>query len=170
MRALIHFHAGGDYQPQAFLPRSACQPSLLLPSRSLILSHSLSCDSRSFCPSSFRLPHFRLSLLSFRCASQTLLDCSLLGGYSDNVVGWSGCSIKDSVVVVVIVVDDYDKGDHVIAAVFKLHLCIYMYAHAKRARHIHVEPRGDRSCRGAKEAAKEAVDVYLYRDCSHAFP
>lgn len=36
MRALIHFHAGGDYQPQAFLPWSACQPSLSLHSSHIL--------------------------------------------------------------------------------------------------------------------------------------
>lgn len=36
MRALIHFHAGGDYQPQAFLPWSACQPSLSLHSSRIL--------------------------------------------------------------------------------------------------------------------------------------
>lgn len=45
------------------------------------------------------------------------------------MVTWSGCSIKDSVVVV-------DNGDHVIAATLKLRLCIYVYAHAKCARHV----------------------------------
>lgn len=74
---------------------------------------------------------------------------------------WSGCSIKDFVVVV----NDYDNGDHVIAAVLKLRLCVYMYAHAKRVRHVHVEPCGDQ--RG-EEGCLEAVDVYLCRDCSHA--
>lgn len=47
---------------------------------------------------------------------------------------WSGCSIKDSIVVVVVVDDDYDvddNGDHVIAAVLKLRLCIYTYAHTE---------------------------------------
>lgn len=57
---------------------------------------------------------------------------------------WSGCSIKDSVVDDV---DDYDNGDHVIAAALKLRLCVYTYAHAERARHVHVEPRGDREGR-----------------------
>jgi len=44
------------------------------------------------------------------------------------VTTWSGCNTKDSVV------DDYDNGDHVIAAVLKLRLCVYTYAHAKCAR------------------------------------
>lgn len=54
------------------------------------------------------------------------------------MTAWSGCGIKDSVVIV----DDYDNDDHVIAAVLKLRLYVYMYAHAERARHVHVEPRG----------------------------
>ena len=94
MRALIHFHAGGDYQPQAFLPRPVNSLFSSLLSFTHPLSRSLSCDSCSFCPSFVRLLHFCLSLslslslflLSFRCTSQPLLDCSLLGGYSDNVV------------------------------------------------------------------------------------
>lgn len=62
---------------------------------------------------------------------------------------WSGCGIKDSVVIV----DDYDNDDHVIAAVLKLRLYVYMYAHAERARHVHVEPRGAWGPEGAKETA-----------------
>lgn len=46
---------------------------------------------------------------------------------------WSGCGIKDPVVIVD---DDYDNDDHVIAAVLKLRLYVYMYAHAERARHV----------------------------------
>lgn len=64
---------------------------------------------RSLCPFSVRSLRFRLSLLGFRCASQPLLDRSLLGGYSDNVVWMRYKGL-----------DDYDNDDHVIAAVLKL--------------------------------------------------
>lgn len=48
-----------------------------------------------------------------------------------------------------------------IVAVHKLRLCVYAcYAYAESASHAHVQPR--RRDEGA------AVDVYLYRDCSHA--
>lgn len=61
---------------------------------------------------------------------------------------WSGCSIKDLVVVV----NDYDNGDHVIAAVLKLRLCVYMYAHAvtraSRTRGTMWRPEGQRRLLG----------------------
>lgn len=165
MRALIHFHAGGDYQPQAFLPRSACQPS---PSPPLSLSHPLSSALI------LSLSRVRSVLSPFdRCASVFLFSafaallnrCSIAACQAVIVTTWSGCGIKDSVVIV----DDYDNDDHVIAAVLKLRLYVYMYAHAEtRASRMYTWSHVGRGDRRGEGDCSEAVDVYLYRDCSHA--
>lgn len=82
---------------------------------------------------------------------------------------WSGCSIKDSIVVVVV-----DNGDHVIAAVLKLRLCVYTYAHTEHARHVHVKPRGELGQLGTGEAKRRLTSISIKtahtrsRDREHA--
>lgn len=145
MRALIHFHAGGgDYQPQAFLPRSACQPSLppLVHSSSLILSFAILV--RSVLP----LFDHRISVSLFSAFAALLNRCSILGGYSGNVVWmqYKGfCRRRRR------------RSCDCLNCVFAF-TCTHMP-------NVHVEPREDR--RGEGDCS---VDVYLYRDCSHALP